>query len=56
VLDGYDETGSYWNIAWLVFAIVPLLERVVGPDESNPTAAEARVLNADPRFKWITWV
>lgn len=50
--------GYFYGLFFLIFVTVPIMEVVVGADESNPTSQEAALLNANPVFKWITmlWV
>jgi alkane 1-monooxygenase len=51
-------TGSQWFLlAPLVFfyGIVPLLDAIVGEDESNPPEALVPQLSADRYYRYLTW-
>ena len=52
-------TGNAWAL-WLpvvfFYSVVPLLDYVMGEDKSNPPEAAVPALDADPYYRWITYL
>ena len=52
-------TGQAWAL-WLpvvfFYSVVPLLDYVLGEDRSNPPESAVPALDADPYYRWITYL
>ena len=54
----YQATGSVWSLfipVALVYAMIPLLDLVLGEDRNNPPEAVVPQLDADPYCRWVTY-
>ena len=52
-------TGQAWTL-WLpavfFYGLAPLLDRLLGEDLSNPPESAVAALDADPYYRWITYL
>ncbi|MFC9768769.1 alkane 1-monooxygenase [Rhodococcus jostii] len=49
--------GIFWAFGLMLMAvIIPLVDAVTGPDKSNPTDADAAVLEHDRYYRWCTYL
>ncbi len=46
----------WWSGPFLAFAVIPLLDRVVGPDASNPPDGALGRLEQDAVYRWATYL
>ena len=56
-LISFNTTGALTFITLVyVFGLVPFIELLFKPDESNLSAAEAEVMRSDPLYDWILYL
>lgn len=56
---GVRVTGHeafWWSGPVLAFAVVPLLDHIVGPDSSNPPDSALAQLEQEPIYRWATYL
>lgn len=61
MISGAAATLTGWSILWFfapffVYAIVPVADYIVGEDASNPDESALEQLEADPYYRWCTYL
>jgi len=61
MISGAAATLTGWPVLWFfapffVYAIVPAADYVVGKDSSNPDESALEQLEADPYYRWCTYL
>jgi alkane 1-monooxygenase len=51
-----DLAVFWWCGPILAFGILPLLDRLVGPDSDNPSDSALQWLENDPFYRWLTYL
>jgi alkane 1-monooxygenase len=53
---GTGQAWTLWLPAVFFYGLAPLLDRLLGEDLSNPPESAVAALDADPYYRWITYL